>query len=337
MVGALIVAALASLALTTGHSVALTLPAVVILATACTLGTGISYAALSSQQGPTVSAALSEATSAGSGVGCLAPLAVAATTGFGWGWRPAVGLTVLIGMGVAAVFTRLPGTPVLDGDRARTVAPSARTDGGAAQPSAPPLPEPARSRMLLGAFVAVNTLAVMTEMAAVFWAAQLLLDQTGVGHGAAAAAVTAFVAGLTAGRLVSGPLSVRHSPTWILIAGLAIVAAGWFAVWTTSSFPVGVAALFAMGAGTAPGFPFGNALTLRHSPLGPETSMAILLCATGIGGSLGPVALGWLGDRLSVHQAYAAIPVMVLAELVAAVVALAGFARLRKPDAPHGH
>ncbi|MDR2379531.1 MAG: hypothetical protein LBD70_08935, partial [Bifidobacteriaceae bacterium] len=161
----------------------------------------------------------------------------------------------------------------------------------------------------------------------VFWAAQLLVDQTGAGAAAAAAAVTAFTVGLAVGRWLTGPMALRRSPLGLAAAGLVALLGGWATLWTAAALPVAVAALFVMGLGAGPCYPFALTLTLRHSPLGLDSSQAILMVAGGLSGALAPFALGWLGDRVGVHAAYTAIGWVVAAGLAAAA---AGWLALRR-------
>jgi fucose permease len=156
----------------------------------------------------------------------------------------------------------------------------------------------------------------MAEMGIVFWAAQLLVDQAGASPAAAAGALAAFTVGMTVGRWLIGPISVRHSTLGLLGLGSVVLVAGWATLWTTASLPVGVLALFVMGLGSGPCYPFAMTLALTHSPLGLDASQAILMVSGGLSGSLAPFALGWLGDRVGVHGAYVAIPWIVAGELL---------------------
>jgi MFS family permease len=343
IVAALIVAALGCLTLATGPDAWVTLVAAAVLAAAFTLATALANTALVVQQGPAAAGALAEACSFGSGAGCFAPLVVGASAALGWGWRPALAVAIPMALIVSVFLLRLPVAPELD-----SVAPPgrARPDRRDGQPRPdrrdgqhPPDRRPGqppgvvRSRTSFAAFAALTALGTMAEMGIVFWAAQLLIDQVGASPAAAAGALTAFTAGLTAGRWLTSTIVTRLAPLSLLVAGLVTLLAGWIAVWTTTSLPVAVMALVLMGLGAGPCYPFALTLTLTHSPLSLEVSQAVLSVAGGLSGGLAPFALGWLGDRFGVHSAYTAIPWIVAAEALAAAVGWLALrrGRLRRP------
>jgi hypothetical protein len=290
---------------------------------------------------------------------------VAASAAVGLGWRGAVGLGVPLAFTVAWMMLRLPPSAWLDGGRwasgfrprgaptigritarggrASTEAEAATDDpdprggavvddprGGAVVDGPASGEVPFRSRGVFAVFVGVTALASMVELSAVFWGAQLLVDVAGATPGTAAAALTAFIAGITAGRVATARLAVRRSALGLLIVGVGLVAAGWALLWLGTSLTVGVIGLFTMGCGVGPGYPLGTHLSLRHSPRGLDSSQAMVLLATGTGGSLAPFALGWLADRVGVHTAYTVVPSLLAVQFTAIAVGAVILARRRR-------
>jgi MFS family permease len=197
--------------------------------------------------------------------------------------------------------------------------------------SAPaPLVRAPQSAKLFGLFATVTSLGCMAEMGIVFWAAQVLVDQTGASLAAAGGALTVYVAGLALGRWAAAPISMRYSPLALLMLAFAVLIGGWAALWTASSLAVAMLGLFVMGFGAAPQYPFGLTLSLLHSPLGLERSQAVLMVATSVAGAAAPFALGWLGDRVGIHAAYAAVPIAVAVE---GMVAVCGWVALNRARA----
>jgi predicted MFS family arabinose efflux permease len=324
--GALAVAGVSCACFVAAPTAAVTLPAAIVMAAAYTMATALANATLVAQQGPAAAATVSVSCSVGSAMGCVSPLVVGFATVVGWGWRPAVAVAVPLTLVTSLIVARLPKSPELGSALAAS---GAATPPGGANPPCEDVTviTTPRSMRLFVIFTALTAAGVMLEMGVVFWSAQLLVDQMGFSAGGAAAASMAFMVGLTSGRLVTGPVSLRHSPLALLMLGLVTIAAGWAVLWTTTDPVVAMAALVVMGMGAGPGYPFGVALTLSHSPFGLEASQSVQMVAGGAAGAVAPFAMGWLGDRVGVHAAFTVTPCLVAAEL--ALAALGGLA-LRK-------
>jgi fucose permease len=180
--------------------------------------------------------------------------------------------------------------------------------------------------MFLGGVVA----AVAVENATTYWSTKLLIDRTGAGAGIAAAATAGLVAGMTAIRLIVGPLSLRVTPAHLLVGGFLFNIVGWTVLWTTTSTGVALAGLVLSGFGVGVQYPLSIALLLAASPGHSDRAQgdATLWGAVSIG--IAPFLLGWLSDQVGMHTAFLAVPVFAL---LGAVVAMLGGRALRRQEA----
>ncbi len=123
------------------------------------------------------------------------------------------------------------------------------------------------------------------------------------------------VLGLTfAGRYVD-----RAGRRPAMIIGTAVAGSALLLLAVTSSLPLFLIAMSAMGAGgafvgTAPGAVVGDILSGRGGRV-----VAIFQMASDAGAITGPLAAGWLAERLSFSTAFAACAVVVFAAMVVAV------------------
>jgi MFS family permease len=304
--------------LLTGTVLAWTLAAMFVLSIGGNVLIASTQVGLALHHGRAASAAISEGNAVGSGVGLLGPLAVGAAVSIGWGWRPGVLVTAALAVVVIVLIARLPDSESLP----RRAAPPVVHDDGA----------DARRRrgraaiMFLGGVVA----AVAVENATTYWSTKLLIDRTGAGAGIAAAATAGLVAGMTAIRLIVGPLSLRVTPAHLLVGGFLFNIVGWTVLWTTTSTGVALAGLVLSGFGVGVQYPLSIALLLAASPGHSDRAQgdATLWGAVSIG--IAPFLLGWLSDQVGMHTAFLAVPVFAL---LGAVVAMLGGRALRRQEA----
>ena len=89
------------------------------------------------------------------------------------------------------------------------------------------------------------------------WAAKLVADQTGLSAAMAATGLTAFTAGLAAGRFAGARLALRMAPTTLFVGALALTAAGWAVFWLSEEPVLSYAGLAVSGLGVSLHFPHG--------------------------------------------------------------------------------
>lgn len=309
--GALVLAAALVIAgtflLTIGSPTAVTLAAVLVMGTGGSLTINTVNALLAQHHGMAAAAALSEANAVAAGVGLLAPLAIGACIGAGLGWRPALLVTAAVMAMMAWMVRRIP-------------APEASLDAG--------LPPRSDGRRLPAAFwplCVVVVTCVGVEFCTTTWTAELLRREVGLADAAAAAGVSAVVAGMTASRIVLSRVALRFRPRPLLFAALGVAVIGWVMLWTATSPTAAVAGLVVTGFGIGGQFPLGLALLMHAVPGQQDQASGALSVGIAVGVGAAPFALGALADALDLHLAFLVIPVLLtVAAIVLAAAAVAG-------------
>lgn len=338
------------LALVLARSLAVSLPAVALLALGGNVAIASSQAGLAQHHGPAASAAVTEANGVGSSVGLVGPLAAGACVAIGWGWRPAVAVTIALTVLTAWGASRLPvggamtppATP--RGRAARVRRPLAPVGAdvpvrGSVEALAPvePLPDeladgpgsahaPAspttrRSAGAAWCFLAAVVAAIALENITTYWSTDLVREQTAAGAGIATATTAGFVAGLSGVRFLVGPLSLRVRPAMLLAASFVVTVLGWAVLWTASSSTVAVVGLVVAGFGCGVQYPLSIALLLSTAPGAQDAAQARATLAGGLAIGLAPFLLGALADGVGVHTAFLVLPAVAV---VGGAVALVG-------------
>jgi len=276
--------------------------------------------ALVLHHGPAGPAAVTEGNALGAVVGLLAPLAVGATVGLGWGWRPAVALILGLGALTAVLLGGVGHEPALDevgrAERARPVA---------VDTSGRPTPFGRTFWLYLVALVC----GVAIEFATTFWAAALIRDRTGAPAAVSTAAVSALVLGMAVSRFVLGPLSLRYAPSRLLLATYGLAFVGFAVLWLSTSPAPAVAGLVLAGLGYGAMYPVAISLALQAAPSRPDQAQAALTIGGGAAIGAAPFVLGALADAVGAHRAFILVPVLLVAGALA--VALAQRSARRAP------
>ncbi|WP_425568075.1 MFS transporter, partial [Nonomuraea rubra] len=87
------------------------------------------------------------------------------------------------------------------------------------------------------------------------WAAELLALSTGLSTVAAATGLTAFIAGMAAGRFAGAQLALRLPRAPLFAGALGLTLAGWLVFWTSGQPVLSYAGLVICGLGVALHFP----------------------------------------------------------------------------------
>lgn len=311
--------------------------AVLVLATGGNIAISAAQPGLALHHGAAASAAVTEANGVGSSIGLVGPLAVGASVALGWGWRPAVALTILITAITAVLVARMPVggamTPPAGrdhpGDTLRPGGPAPEL--GAVEALAVAVVDPtdphdtpgarrALNRLPAWCFLASVVAAIALEMTTTYWATDLVREQTGAGAGIAAATTAGLVAGMSAIRFVMGPISLRVPPALILAAGFVVSIGGWAILWTSTTATVAIVGLVVTGIGFGVQYPLSISLLIATAPGAGDAAQSRATLAGGIAVGIAPFALGALADAVGIHAAFAVVPVAAVLGCVAASV-----------------
>jgi len=305
------VLALGVVILVSAHTLAVSLPGVAVIGIGGTLLISAAQPALSLHHSEASAAAVVEANGVGSLFGLLAPLAVGASVAVGWGWRPAVSVTIVLAGLAAVLIGSLPGRGALGSS---TVPATVLADGASRDPEQVPDPAPARHGFS-GAFWYFwvgSVVALAIETATTFWAADLLIDDTGAGPGIATGVVAGLVAGMSVSRFVVGPISMRRAPEKLLILSFALAGVGWLILWSATTTPLALVGLVITGLGYGAQYPLSIALLLRASENRPDKAQARATLGAGGAIAVAPLLLGALADRVGPHSAFLLVPALIV-------------------------
>ncbi|WP_449062110.1 MFS transporter [Planomonospora algeriensis] len=260
-------------------------------------------AVLSDHHGPAGPAAISEANAVCVTVGIAVPFLVSLAAQSAFGWRAA-----LLATPVASVLL------VLAMGRVRV--PDGRT--GTAEDGAGPKPGggagPAAGERFGGRFHlagAVLFCCVAMEFCFNLWAAKLVADQTGLSAAVAATALTAFTAGMAAGRWGGAWLALRIAPTPLFVGALALTGAGWTIFWVSGNPALSYLGLLLSGIGVSLHFPLALSRMLAASGGRLDRASAVASVSSGLAIGAGPFVLGALADGFGAQRAFLMVPVLI--------------------------
>lgn len=331
--------------LVTGQVLAVTLTAMVITAAGGNMLVSAAQVGLAIQHGRAASAAVTEGNGVGSGIGLLGPLAVGVCVAAGWGWRPAVAVTAVLGLVTAVLVRRLPAQAALGRSarpRARAADPAPVGEVSAPASAAPAGEEPVvdpvdaahagiRAAHASRWFLVTIVAAIAVENATTYWATDLVRERTDAGAGIATATTAGLVAGMTVIRFVVGPLSLRISPARLLAIAFGVAIGGWAVLWTATTAPVALIGLFLAGLGYGAHYPLGVALLLGASGGATDRAQAQATVVGGLAIGIAPFVLGALADAVGAHTAFLIVPVLAVAGGVAALAGARAWRRERPP------
>lgn len=258
-------------------------------------------------------AVLGEANAVASITSLLAPMAVAAALGLGWGWRAGYLLPILpVALVVLYLLIRRP--LGLGGPRA-TASTQTPPAGTAARPA--PVTAPGLAPGRLWPRLAAVLVAVSVEFGFVLWAARAFVDWHGADVAVAAALSSAFLVGMAVVRALSTPLSAGRHP--LAVVGVAALTAlvGFVVFWSVPSVIGSAVGLFVAGSGVALMYPLllGRVVAARPGETDRTSRYGTLMSGLAIAGA--PLGLAVLADSIGLRSAYLAVPVL--------LVALAGY------------
>jgi fucose permease len=272
-------------------------------------------AALRAEHGDPATAPISEANAVASSASVLAPLVVGAALAGGLGWRP--GYLVLPLVAVAALLITLTRPRAIDmpsrpaptgGDSAVAVDSLIRTTATASTGRRP--------AEFAGWWLDL-VLVVAVEFCVLFWAADFLHTESGIGADAAITVAAAFVLGMAIGRAAIGPVTrLVTAPVPVLAGSAGLATAGFALFWAGGPPAVAVAGLAVTGLGVALLYPVTLAQTLAAWPDDPSRAAARCALASGVAIGAAPVLLGTLADAADLRVAVLLTPSLLLVFLI---------------------
>jgi MFS family permease len=290
---------------TTGRTVTLTLIGAALTGLAGTTLLTCAQAVLSDRHGDGRDRALTEANVLAAGCAVLAPLLLGLLQGTPATWRPVFGLPVILLVGLYLRYRHQP-----------------LPEAAARHPGAGRLP---LACWLLAGMTAIG---IAIEFCPVYFGAELL-TATGLRAAQAATAMSAFYAGILAGRAGGAWLTRRAGRTVpVLWGSLAVTAAGFALFWLAGLPALAIAGLFFCGLGLANLYPLSLAITLAAAPRHGDTANARTQLLGGVIVIAAPYLLGSLADRLGLRAAFTVEPVLIGA---CALLLLAGLRLARRP------
>ncbi|MEU7001078.1 MFS transporter [Nonomuraea sp. NPDC046570] len=260
-------------------------------------------AALSDHHGRAGPASINEANAVAVASGVVCTFVISAAAQSVLGWRAALLITPVASALLAATMGRvwIPWREPLPGgapDRARV---------------------PVTWRFHLAG--AVLCCCVALEFCFILWAAEVFATRTGLSAAQAATGLTAFLAGVTAGRFGGTWLALRLPPTTLLVGALALTGAGWLVFWQSTQPALSYAGLAISGLGVALHFPMALAGLIDRAGDRPDRASAAAPVWAGVAMGSGPFVLGALADGFGTHTAFLLVPVIIAFAVAGALTA----------------
>ncbi len=282
-------------AVVTGPGLVSTLAGCALAAVGGNLMLAGSQTTLLELHGPAGPAAVTEGNAFAPAFGLLAPVALGASVGAGWGWRPAVALTVVAAATAALLVARIPHTAALD--TVRQLGTSARAG---------------RLGLTYGLLLVATVSGVAIELSTTMWASDLVVEGTGAPASLATGAVAGLLVGMSVARFAVPHLARRWTAEHLLLAGYAIAAAGWLVLWTATAPWVAVLGLVVAGLGYGTHYPLGVSLLIGAAGARPDLGQARALLGIGVAIGLGPFALGTAAEAFGAHTAFVLVPLLLV-------------------------
>nr|WP_277350310.1 MFS transporter [Nonomuraea sp. FMUSA5-5] len=260
-------------------------------------------AALSDHHGSAGAAALSEANAVAVVAGMAMTFGLSVVGQSALGWRAALLVTPVLSVLLVVTMGRVwpAGSPT-----GRPTGPEAASTG--ADAAGDPSTSGGWRFHLAGA---VLFCCVALEFTFTLWAAGLLALSTGLSPAAAATGLTAFIAGMAAGRFAGAQLALRLPPVPLFAGALGLTLAGWLVFWLSGHLVLSYAGLVICGLGAALHFPLALAALIAASGDRADRAAAASPIWAGAAMAIGPLVLGALADGFGTRDAFLMVPVLI--------------------------
>jgi predicted MFS family arabinose efflux permease len=168
---------------------------------------------------------------------------------------------------------------------------------GAVQRAHGPLPR------LFWVLCIIGALSAAGEWSIMYWGSDFLNSASSVSKGAAAALMSTFFVGMTAGRF-AGSRMIRTIPAQrLLVGGFTLALCGFPIFWQAPSTPIRLLGLLLLGLGISNIFPAMSELAASMLPRMVDVAFAKIQLTGNVMILLAPFALGVLGDQFGISAA----------------------------------
>jgi MFS family permease len=165
-------------------------------------------------------------------------------------------------------------------------------------------------------------IAVSLEFCMVFWAASAVADWHHASQGEAPAVASLFLLGMATSRFLAAPITRRlAAPRTLILACVAVAAAGFALFWSGPSLALAGAGLVVTGLGVALLYPTTVSRVVAAWPYAPDRAAARAALASGLAIGGAPFLLGRLSDATGLRTAYLIVPALLAVLAVRAVMA----------------
>ena len=155
----------------------------------------------------------------------------------------------------------------------------------------------------------LTVLVIGLEFFVVVWGGSLVAARTGESLADATLTISAFIAGMIAGRAVmSMEATGRLDAMRIIRGGLLLTFVAVLAVWVSDSWWPSVAAMAVAGFGIGILYPPCAAITLAAAPEAPAAASSRLVLAAGLAILVAPLLLGVIADLSDISSAWLLVP-----------------------------
>lgn len=166
---------------------------------------------------------------------------------------------------------------------------------------------------------AIASLSAAGEWSIMYWGSDFLHGASNVSKGAAAAMMSTFFIGMTAGRFAGSKLIRTFAPQRLLAAGLVLALAGFPVFWLAPATILRLAGLLALGLGISNVYPTIASLSSAMLPRMIDVAFSRLQITGNVMILIAPFVLGVFGDEFGIKTAmFLIFPVLASALLLTA-------------------
>lgn len=201
---------------------------------------------------------------------------------------------------------------------------------------APPLPRAGQGH-LPGVFwlaAAMLFCATAAEWCVTAWGATFVQTAANVSADTAVALMAGYFGGVLAGRTLGSRMARRHPPTRLLAFALAVAAAGFALLWSSSTIVQAMVGLSLLGVGLGNLFPMGMSVAVALAPGRAVLASGRAVAISSFAVLLAPLTVGTLADATSLKAALAVVPVLLLLAAVGLALVRQAQTRTNSADDP---